>query len=212
VDGATATPKVAIARPLLPWVYSGGSRTRLQKTGVFLDSAGDFWESRPTKFEGRSPETIGNAKVRVWRAFRIQKGNSLRRGECLAGDAVLITPVSGLIPHLAEPARWWRLLMERSGVIPRGAIPSFLNTEPKTIAVRSVHCTMVTKVPGGQPLKSKRIAIPEPTKWNDRPQACPVPLSEGGANAASVEIKVGFRAVHSAHRISSKAPNLPTCR
>jgi hypothetical protein len=190
-----------------------GLQGEASENGSSLDSAGDFWEFSTHKVRRSVPRRrLAARKARVWRAFRIQKGNSLRRGECLAGDAVLITPVSGLIPHLAEPARWWRLLMERSGVIPRGAIPSFLNTEPKTIAVRSVHCTMVTKVPGGQPLKSKRIAIPEPTKWNDRPQACPDPLSEGGANAASVEIKVGFRAVHSAHRISSKAPNLPTCR
>jgi hypothetical protein len=42
--------------------YSSVSRASLQETGVFLDSAGDFWEFSAKKFEHRSPETNGDEK------------------------------------------------------------------------------------------------------------------------------------------------------
>ena len=46
------------------WNNSSVSKASLQKTGVFLDSAGDFWEFSAQKFEHRSPETISDEKSR----------------------------------------------------------------------------------------------------------------------------------------------------
>jgi hypothetical protein len=37
-------PKVSPASPGTQWIYSSVSEASLQKTGVFLNSAGDFWE------------------------------------------------------------------------------------------------------------------------------------------------------------------------
>ena len=50
------------ANPTTQWFYSSVSKASLQKTGVFLDSAGDFGNVRPKKFEHRSPETFGDEK------------------------------------------------------------------------------------------------------------------------------------------------------
>jgi len=46
------TPKCTAA-PRTQWIYSLVSKASLQKTGVFLNSAGDFWEFSGRKF--RSP-------------------------------------------------------------------------------------------------------------------------------------------------------------
>jgi hypothetical protein len=41
-------------------IYSSVSKASLQKTGVLLNSAGDFREFSPKKFENGAPETFNN--------------------------------------------------------------------------------------------------------------------------------------------------------
>jgi hypothetical protein len=70
---------------------------RQQKTGVFLDSAGDFWEFSANLNIGLQ-RLMATRKACVWRAFLIQRRKFSETRNALAGDAVLIAPVSGQIP------------------------------------------------------------------------------------------------------------------
>jgi hypothetical protein len=70
------------------------SGSRLWKTGIFGVFARDFHGFRSQIVEFWSIETeVKFAKARIWRAF-----SEVSASDCLAGDAVLIAPVSAEIP------------------------------------------------------------------------------------------------------------------
>jgi hypothetical protein len=51
-------------------IYSSVSKASLQKTGVLLNSAGDFWEFSPEKVrKWRNWRLLTIRKARHWRAF-----------------------------------------------------------------------------------------------------------------------------------------------
>ena len=69
------------AAPTTQWVYSRVSRASLQKTGVFLDSAGDFWEFSTQKVRTSvSRDYWRREKPAFGGPFSSKEGNSLKRG------------------------------------------------------------------------------------------------------------------------------------
>jgi len=69
------------AAPTTQWVYSRVSRASLQKTGVFLDSAGDFWEFSTQKVRTSvSRDYWRREKPAIGGPFSSKEGNSLKRG------------------------------------------------------------------------------------------------------------------------------------
>jgi hypothetical protein len=50
-------------------IYSSASGAGFRETGIFLDSAGGFWEFSAQEFERRPPETIGDEKSPPLAAF-----------------------------------------------------------------------------------------------------------------------------------------------
>src|ERR1700681_4548138 len=69
------------AAPTTQWVYSRVSRASLQKTGVFLDSAGDFWEFSTQKVRTSvSRDNWRREKPAFGGPFSSKEGNSLKRG------------------------------------------------------------------------------------------------------------------------------------
>jgi hypothetical protein len=86
------------ATPSTQWIYSSVSKPSLQKTGVFLDSAGDFRKFLPKKCERRSPETFDDKKSPYLAGLSRREKEILSKQEWLAGDVVQIAPVSTQIP------------------------------------------------------------------------------------------------------------------
>src|SRR6202048_618059 len=69
------------AAPTTQWVYSRVSRVSLQKTGVFVDSAGDFWEFSTQKVRTSvSRDYWRREKPAFGGPFSSKEGNSLKRG------------------------------------------------------------------------------------------------------------------------------------
>src|ERR1700738_1896541 len=69
------------AAPTTQWVYSRVSRASLQKTGVFVDSAGDFWEFSTQKVRTSvSRDYWRREKPAFGGPFSSKEGNSLKRG------------------------------------------------------------------------------------------------------------------------------------
>src|ERR1700736_3600553 len=67
--------------PTMQWIYSRVSRASLQKTGVFLDSAGDFWEFSTQKVRTSvSRDYWRREKPAFSGPFSSKEGNSLKRG------------------------------------------------------------------------------------------------------------------------------------
>jgi hypothetical protein len=65
----------------MQWVYSRVSRASLQKTGVFLDSAGDFWEFSPQKVRTSVSRNYWRPEKPAFGGpFSSKEGNSLKRG------------------------------------------------------------------------------------------------------------------------------------
>lgn len=81
------------------WFYSPVSSASLQKTGILQWLSGDW--SPISEDSGSNPvsvETPHARKARYWRAFLTLKKEILQITHWLAGEAVLIAPVSGKIP------------------------------------------------------------------------------------------------------------------
>ncbi len=72
--GGSDIERKRTATSTMQCVYSRVSKASLQKTGVFLNSAGDFWEFSPKKFENGATGDISTIrKARHWRAFLLLK-------------------------------------------------------------------------------------------------------------------------------------------
>src|ERR1700694_1904844 len=69
------------AAPSTQWIYSSASEASLQKTGVFLDSAGDFWEFSAQKVRtSLSRDYWRREKPAFGGPFSSKEGNSLKSG------------------------------------------------------------------------------------------------------------------------------------
>src|ERR1700726_1081620 len=100
VNSATATPTMAITLPLLArsgFILRSPRRVSRKRefSWIRLET---FGNSRPKKFEHRSPETNGDEKSPRLAGLSHRGKKILQKLDCLAGDAVLIAPVSMLIP------------------------------------------------------------------------------------------------------------------
>src|SRR4029077_17225762 len=84
----------------IPTACSGGSNPvsgrSLRKTGIFADSAGDFWAFGHAKQRNESVETEReSAKARYWRAFLRLCRENLPSADCLAGAGGIEPPNGG---------------------------------------------------------------------------------------------------------------------
>ena len=80
------------AAPTMQWIYSMASRASLQKTGVFSDSAGDFWEFSTQKVRKSASRDYWRRESPRLARLSHPKKEILSNSDCLAGDAVLIAP------------------------------------------------------------------------------------------------------------------------
>jgi hypothetical protein len=83
------------ASPSTQWIYSSVSKTSLQKTGVFLDSARDFREFLAEKVQTPVSGDSRRQEKLAFGGLSRQEKEILSKQQWLAGDAVLIAPVSG---------------------------------------------------------------------------------------------------------------------
>jgi len=71
------------------------SARSLPETGISAESGGDFRRlNLPKRSIGKVENNGELAKARHWRPFLALRGRYARNPDCLAGDAVLIAPVS----------------------------------------------------------------------------------------------------------------------
>jgi hypothetical protein len=97
VGGARWIRTLGMVRPAV--VIELVSADSLRKTGIFPNWAGDFSAFGRLRRQIWSVETTGEqGKPRCLRPFRALMGNGVREQDWLAGDAVLIAPVSSRIP------------------------------------------------------------------------------------------------------------------
>src|ERR1700738_3567748 len=109
------------AAPTTQWVYSRVSRASLQKTGVFLDSAGDFWEFSTQKVRTSvSRDYWRREKPAFGGPFSSKEENSLKRGLPGWGGRIRTSAWGNQNPlpyHLATPQQTVR---KAAGLASRG--------------------------------------------------------------------------------------------
>src|SRR5882757_9767461 len=112
------------AAPSTQWIYSSVSEASLQKTGVFLDSAGDFWEFSTQKVRTSvSRDYWRREKPAFGGPFSSKEGNSLKRGTPGWGGRIRTSAWGNQNPlpyHLATP----QLTCRKNGGTIAARIPS----------------------------------------------------------------------------------------